>query len=257
MYTTIFIHGTLPPRPFFTVPAIERFFFCKKGLEPAISLGPRYGQRVLADILCRKDPVRFSIDQFYFYGWSGKLSRNERKLEAEKLFDKIRTLRKPLRIITYSHGGNIALQLATIAHERKIDDFEIDELILLACPVQKITRNLTDSAVFKTIFSIHSHKDMFQVIDPQGLHELADLYKDAGLQKIFMYLQKMECFFSERHFLPAKNIHQIHVKINQKDLWHIEFILPTFFSHIPEILDCLEQRFYIQNGNEILINIER
>ena len=40
------------------------------------------------------------------------------------------------KLITHSHGGNVALYLAPIAEEDPLNAVTIEELILLACPVQ-------------------------------------------------------------------------------------------------------------------------
>lgn len=241
MHKTIFIHGTLPPESLLTIAPVYTFFKCPRGLTSVNNLSTKFHHRQLAEILFRHDSERFSPDAFYFYGWSGKLCMYEREIEAEKLFHALKDIQGPLRIVSYSHGGNIALRLAQIAQREGRDDFVIDELVLLACPVQRETKNYITSKIFNRVVSIHSHRDMVQVLDPQGLYELAGIYKQAGLQKVFTYLQKMQTLFSGRHFPVAHNLIQVNPQINGRNLWHIEFILPSFIKCLPKILDIIEQ----------------
>lgn len=256
MYTTIFIHGTLPPKALLLIPAIHTFFYCPPGLHKAAALDKKYHHYKLAEILCRQDPARFNLDYFYFYGWSGKLSNKERESEAEKFFQAIKDMPRPLRIITYSHGGNIALQLDRIARHEGAEDFMIDELVLLACPVQRETKDLVAGPSFKLVYSIHSHHDILQVIDPQGLYEIAEVYEEAGLQKAFAYLQRMQTLFSDRHFPSSDNLLQLHVMLNNRDVWHIEFIFASFFSVFPQIFDRLESEDYERNNDELVMNFD-
>jgi len=50
-------------------------------------------------------------------------------------------------LISHSHGGNVALNLAAIAE--KESPLSIERLILLACPVQQETAALVDAPMFK------------------------------------------------------------------------------------------------------------
>jgi len=220
---TIWIHGTkLTPRFIF-----PHFFYRKVGLHPASSYDNKYHMRLMAETLC-SDKTAFSFEHFYFFGWSGKLSFQERKNAAQHLYNEIQALQKQyrartgtspkIRIITHSHGGNVALNLAHyVADESTL---LIDELILLACPVQDQTMHLMAHPVFKKVFSIYSDKDMIQVIDPQGLYARGT----SG------------SLFSRRTFPPLDKLVQIKIFMGERSLAHIEFLMLNFLRILPEII---------------------
>lgn len=112
---------------------------------------------------------------FYTYGWSGLLSYKTRFKESIKLYkslsleiNKLKAQNKNLkiRIIGYSHGGNIALNLAAV-HDYYFsqDNFIIDELINIGTPVQSANSNLIFSSIFKKIYNIFSYGDPYQALD--------------------------------------------------------------------------------------------
>ena len=127
--------------------------------------------------------------------------------------------------MTHSHGGNIALLLDKV---KDADDNSllINELVLLAVPVQKQTMHYTQSPIFGTIYSLYSILDVLQVVDPQGLH------KEKAEQDVPL--------FSERIFAPHEKIEQVAIKINDRSLMHIEFVKLKFLSRLPHILTCID-----------------
>lgn len=162
------------------------------------------------------------MNSFYLFGWSGKLSVKERKQAAQELYKALCQLsdeyqsehgvRPKLRIITHSHGGNVALNLANCATENP--EFSLEELVLLACPVQEKTKKFIDHAIFKKIYALYSTKDLLQVADPQG---------------IFQEEQKKDFFnrlwFSERTFPEHPKLKQAEVTYNGRGILHLEFLL--------------------------------
>lgn len=112
---------------------------------------------------------------YYTYGWSGLLSISQRCQEAEGLLIAINQLvekfkivgiNPKVRVIGYSHGGNVSLNIACI-HKEKYPtmDFSVDELILIGTPVQVETDYLINSPIFKEIYHIYSTVDRIQQID--------------------------------------------------------------------------------------------
>ncbi|KKP23849.1 MAG: hypothetical protein SZ59_C0003G0073 [candidate division TM6 bacterium GW2011_GWF2_28_16] len=76
-------------------------------------------------------------NNFYTFGWSGLLSQNRRRLEAVRFYNSLseelenyKSFEKipEIRIITHSHGGNLALNLAAV--HTVINNFENIDLIL-------------------------------------------------------------------------------------------------------------------------------
>lgn len=113
---------------------------------------------------------------FYTFGWSGLLSTQIRYHEAEIFYHALekevknyrdKGLNPKVRIIGYSHGGYIALNLGAVFNNKKNRSFEwcVDELILLGVPIISDTDFLIDSLLFKQIYHIYSPGDRVQVVD--------------------------------------------------------------------------------------------
>gem|GEM_PF-425987 len=113
--------------------------------------------------------------RYYLFGWSGLLSPQARYEDGTKLFEALErevcSLRKQgfepkIRVIGYSHGGNVALNLSA-AHMSKHphSSLSIDELILLGTPIQHDTDYLINDPIFKRVYSIYSLSDRVQKLD--------------------------------------------------------------------------------------------
>lgn len=114
-------------------------------------------------------------DEYYAFGWSGLVSHKLRYLEAGILYHQLHDVVKKLksqgknpkvRIISYSHGGNLSIQLGAV-HVTKTpaEQFTIDELYLNGTPVQIETDYLINSPVFKRVYNIYSKADSIQKLD--------------------------------------------------------------------------------------------
>jgi len=246
---TIWIHGTR----LHNGNIFKKFQDYKPGLHPAKSYPKQFHMHSIAQALFKANPHKFNIEDFYFYGWSGKLCFKERKKEAFRLYTTLIALikkykeqgKKPyLQIITHSHGGNVAIQLPC-AFEKYKDTIKIDELILLACPVQNKTKDLLQSSCFKKVYALFSQKDLIQVLDPQGLYQL-----NAYKQKKFFPL------FSERIFPSSDNLIQAEIKINDRCLYHIEFIIPPFINLLPKILKQMDEKRIPQQIDPLLLHFK-
>jgi hypothetical protein len=234
---TIWVHGT---KAFFSKYFLQNFFFCYPGLNPAESFSQKYHLHEIAKNLHLANPKRFNFNTFYFFGWSGSLSYEARQEAAHELYSELKELveqyedtfgQKPhIRIITHSHGGNVALHLAECVE----DEFFIDELIMLAVPVQKKTSEFSLSPVFKKIYSIYSTVDTIQIMDPQGFHYWRKYRNKSFKEKL------QSPFFSERTFPEQENMLQIKLRTKRRGISHIEFLLDHFLKALPGILDDAE-----------------
>jgi len=283
---TVWVHGT-KSREFLmnrlselTLSMEDTLFGCKQGLHKITSLKKKQNHYLLAKELSDGCPQQFSWEHFYIFGWSGKLNHSERKNAAQQLYHALKkqvllyqkeySTSPRITIITHSHGGNVALNMATIADEEC--PLVIDKLILLACPVQNYTIDLVKAALFKKIYSIHSHTDMLQILDPQGLHPFFALKHMTEFKNAFNMSKKCP-LFSRRHFpISPKIVHScirwekgvpwqkplnavtdsvylrpIKVALQNIDkiksnrgLLHIEFTLLPFITHLPQIIDQLD-----------------
>lgn len=112
---------------------------------------------------------------YYTFGWSGLISYHSRQKAAYFLYHKLirlveslrsKGLEPKIRLITYSHGGNVALQMANFdpwnRHQSKLS---IAELVCLAVPVQKDNDNLIRHPMFEKIYHFYSNGDIPQKLD--------------------------------------------------------------------------------------------
>lgn len=233
---TIWVHGTKRLPHVAPLPIVKKFFDCKPGLHPAHSLDTSFHHRAICETLVKTDPQRFPADHIYLFGWSGKLSFKEREQAAQDLnrdmerliqeYEKKFKTKPKIRVITHSHGGNVALNLA---RQKTTMPIEIDELILLACPVQVKTKSLIQHAMFKKIYSLYSIVDMIQVADPQGLY--AHEHNNNGSSPLF----------SQRRFPDQSNLVQHEIRLSKRPIMHVEFMLGHFLKKLPSILASLEK----------------
>ena len=149
-----------------------------------------------------------------------------------------------IQLITHSHGGNIALNLAEINNSET--PLSIDELILLACPVQYKTSHLIHNSMFKKAYSLYSHWDINQIIDAQGWEPLKERVKN-----LFMYAadqsddttekaQEKKCFFSERRFQDDQKLIQSNIQYGIRGMLHHEFLSESFMQQLPTLLSDID-----------------
>lgn len=194
-----------------------------------------YNCRNIAELMAKADPTQYCLDNYYYFGWNGKLCFQKRKAAAKDLYAELEKLHKEhknllgegpiIRVITHSHGGNVLLNLAKIIPAES--QLYIDEAIILACPVQDKTKYLAASPRFKKIYAFYSGNDMFQVLDPQGW------YKKGKTKKLF----------SDRTFPQTENLRQARIKLHGGHPMHIEFFMPKFMAHLPALCKQLDE-FY-------------
>jgi len=111
-------------------------------------------------------------NHYYTYGWSGLLSKSSRYREAVRFFhdlqELVKSFKRPVkvRVIGYSHGGGVSLELAAAQRDVYPDStLKIDELVLIATPVQHEADRLVASPLFKRVYNLYSRHDRVQRID--------------------------------------------------------------------------------------------
>ncbi len=112
---------------------------------------------------------------YYTYGWSGLLSPKTRYKDAEIFFVSLeKELQKyyeqgiypKIRVIGYSHGGNVCLNLERIRRDKFPDSTMcIDQLLLIGSPIQGETDFLVNGPLFKRVYNFFSHADRIQQLD--------------------------------------------------------------------------------------------
>jgi len=168
-------------------------------------------------------------EEYYTFGWSGLISNKLRYLEAAFLYQDLERISKKIqqhgytpkiRLIGYSHGGNLALQLGAIhSTKTEAEHFFIDELWLLGTPIQVETDFLINSSIFKKIYNFYSRSDRVQSLD-------------------FFSFKR---FFSDKKFTKRHNfkipdkLHQVRLKITKYEhskVKHKDIPLTTDKAHL-------------------------
>ncbi len=110
----------------------------------------------------------------YTFGWSGLMTRRSRKIAASRLFQELshkitrlraRGFEPHVRILGYSHGGTVALLLSQCVRHERVLSWHVDELLLLATPIQSSHQNYVLSPLFKKIYNFYSIGDFIQPFD--------------------------------------------------------------------------------------------
>ncbi len=147
---------------------IEREF-CKKG-DACAAFAEIYDE---LNAYAKKEEE----NSYYTFGWSGLMSHKKRLEEADLFYDQLVQLIKnykdkniypKIRLIGYSHGGNVCLNLVR-SHEKKREsdkkNISIDQLILLGMPVQTENAKFVEHTLFKRVYHFYSIADKIQRID--------------------------------------------------------------------------------------------
>jgi hypothetical protein len=200
-------------------------------LQPYHAMDQNHKSIFFAKNLDNAHPKLFPRNYFYSFVWSGGLSNHERTQAANTLYQELQKIISTyqdewnaypvIRIITHSHGGNVALNMVNTPKKSTDIPIVIDALIMLACPVQNNTMHLTQNSMFRSIYSLYSSLDMVQVIAPQKFHGILP--------------------FSYRKFPTNANIIQAKIRINGYAVFHTEFTHRKFFTILPTIFTTLER----------------
>ena len=272
---TVWIHGTradenLPP---FLAKLTKSLYqlLCDdtKGLYRTADLDHQHYPFLRAKALSAGDPVRFNSEHLYTFGWSGKLTLKARETASHDLFNALKLLHKIYKekygidpefiLISHSHGGNVILHLAETIDP---DGFElhIAKAILLACPVQKHTAHLISSPIFERIYSLHSHTDMIQIADPQGLHNRKKITKPLlslrhfdshpKLAQVLIRWKNCPLWTTDDYAINKtamkgliRSINTLNYIKKSRGLLHVEFGLLPFVCQLPTIINELDILF--------------
>lgn len=277
---TIWIHGT-DPKQFFPSIACALFekaltYFEKSipGIIPLKDIPSDSYMRVISQVLAEVSPDLFPAEHFYQFGWSGDLSVAIRRSYGHQLYQEIKALVSRyteqygcapiLTLISHSHGGNVVLHM----HELYTEDenpFEIERLVLLACPIQAETVGYTQSSLFRSIINAYSKDDIVQVMDPQwiqpflasGKKNFSKAWNTATHRSVFSgrtikntpHIKNVsvawcsgvpwkECYkyIPKNKTSPVKALSDCADFFNSKrGLSHVEIKMPFFLKHIPAI----------------------
>ncbi len=271
---TVWVHGTKPDLPPFLAKMTKNITLLlsddTKGLHKFSQPDTYHYPSLRAQALAIADPAHFNTEHFYTFGWSGNLDLNARKIAAQDLFCALKELvvtyleiygcTPEIILISHSHGGNVILHLAEIIDP---DGFElkIAKAVLLACPVQNHTNHLISSNIFERIYSLHSHTDMIQIADPQGLHHrkqkitrplLSARHFDAHpkMAQALIRWKKYPLWNADDHAIDKfalkgliKALNTVNYIKRSRGLFHVEFGLLPFVRQLPAIINQLDTIF--------------
>lgn len=174
-------------------------------------------------------------NSYYTFGWSGLISSMARlsagKLLHEQLDQEIAKFKEQgvipkVRLIGYSHGGNVSLNLARCVPTDNIP-WHVNELILVATPILDETDFLITHPVFKDKYSLFSEADRVQAMD------------FFSFKRFFSNRQ-----FKERHDLALPDsLTQIQIKV-RKHIACSHEVTPTFTSGAQRILSPGHAEFW-------------
>lgn len=233
---TIFVHGTYLMRKILQHSPCRQLMYCPQGLTLAKNLPSHYHFSKVAHGCVACDKTLYSIDQFYVFGWESEYvsdaARNKAaKILVEQMYEVIvdyymkHNVIPKIRLIGYSHGGNVILHTANyIPLYADMQNLEI-EAWLFGTPVQVVNHDLVNSDCFHAIYSIYSKKDIVQKIDPQGLHH----------RKI-----TKNHFWSDRTFCENSRSIQVDFTVNGQAISHAYYNL--IFQYFPKIKKLIEEQ---------------
>lgn len=248
---SVYVHGTLFSwrNLLASIPGAAELTYVPDGLTSVSDLDQNAVAHCLAIDFCKRDSRRFIYDNFYAFGWSGKLSFEERAKSAQFLTQELLKLVdeheqnygiKPiLRIVTFSHGGNVALNMAQFLPK----DLQV-ELVLIACPVQPETEDCVLADCFTKVYVISSLNDIAQVADPLNIFRnftRGDAKKQVLSKRFFDH--------------NIDKLKQACVSVNGTYLGHLE-LFQLFNKHIPAVLNRLDALPEIKGTTKLYFDVE-
>lgn len=162
---------------FYKNQAMQQFGLHEVSFEGEKKGNPSRAMATVFDSMWLKtQPYSYGNNHYYTYGWSGLLSPKARYRDAQDFYFSLLKVahkleqqygKKPkIRVIGYSHGGNVSLNLATVRQQTKPkDELIVDELYLFGVPIQHDTDYLINDQTFSKIYHFYSTGDRIQKLD--------------------------------------------------------------------------------------------
>lgn len=248
---TIFVHGTYLMRKVWQYSPSRSLMYCPQGLTLAKNLPTHYFFYRMARGFIGCDSENYSLEQFYIFGWPSEhvndKTRNEAaKILVEQIYEVIidyyvkHDVVPKIRLIGFSHGGNVILHCANYIPEYA-DMQEIEfEAWLFGTPVQVISHDLVNSDCFKAVYSMYSKKDIVQKIDPQGM---------------INWKMTKNHFWSDRTFCPYSRCIQVELTVNGESFGHSYY--NNIFQFFPKIKKIVEaQSTHLECGGMIAVDFK-
>lgn len=242
---TVWVHGTYPALRVLSASwcPVRSKVYVNPGLTLAKKLPKNYYHYQLSEFMHNLDPILYNHDHFYTYGWhSSNVRPKQRIKEGKKLYHALQKLINKykkkhedimLRVIGFSHGGNVILNMAShLPFKQKNQKLHI---ILIGTPVQESARNFINNPYITKAYSFYSDGDWIQKIDVQKFHH--NCPKDAP-------------FLSQRVFKDSDNVQQISFTLNGKKIGHTGF--RGILKYLPDMMSQIEKKLVDLPHNETL-----
>ncbi|MBI2344539.1 hypothetical protein HYV10_00505 [Candidatus Dependentiae bacterium] len=232
---TVWVHGTYPALKVLRAKwcPVKPMVYVEDGLSLAKKLPKNYYFYKLAESLHELEPRLYNLNHIYTYGWhSSNVSPKQRIKEGKNLYKAIEKLLAKyqekyrdikLRIVGFSHGGNVILNM--ISHLPFKKNCVPVEVVLMGTPVQESTRHLINSPYIKKAYSFYSQGDWIQRIDIQRFH---------------CNCPNGSPFLSSRVFRDTDKVQQICLTINGKKIGHTKY--RSILKYLPDMMLQVEQK---------------
>jgi len=175
---------------------------------------------------------QFSIDHVYGFVWTAEFSLKGRETASKDLNAALEKLSQQfhfgatgapkLRLIGFSEGANVVLSLAKYKHD---GTYTVNELVLLAGPVQYSTAHLVHDQLFHRVYNMYSSGDYVQLISPQAIYDL-DFANPV---------------LTTRRFADAPNLVQATMRTNGHTMGHFGFNNPKFVVMLNSTIELMNQ----------------
>lgn len=247
---TVFVHGTFSFRKMLQHTPLRSIVYAQPGLCLARNLPEHYHFHKMTQGFVDNNPELYSLDQIYIFGWKSEhIYHSTRQKAAADLAQglvKVATsyyqehkVMPSLRVIGFSHGGNVVLNLANHLPVYIDNQLLPVDIWLFGTPVQQVNHHLINSKHFRKVYAIYSEKDWLQRMDPQGL-------RDKKCRK--------KHFWSDRTFDPNSSCIQVKLTINNQSICHSYY--RYILQHFPTIQRLIEVKSNKLTSGFIAVNLE-
>ena len=274
-WMTIFVHGTVKPQ--FSLANIAKiardklphstlwlgteiirndpFFYQNQAIQMLglhkVPETPKEGNAAQAfaavfDKLCSYNGKDETNNPYYTYGWSGLLSHKCRYRDAKQFYESLKKeldqlakqkIYPKIRIIGYSHGGNIAINLAEVrAKEYPKDTFVIDQTLLIGTPIQPRTVKNAKNSIFKRIYNFYSNSDWVQKLDAHAQRKFDNYHNDLdNITQVKLKVYKRYAPPGKGHLRPAKANQKSQRRIDpgHMELWFFGWTIYWYRGNFP------------------------
>ncbi len=196
---------------------------------------------------------------FFLFNWDGELSNKNRSEASKKLAQEIMGLKKKyknteLYIIGYSHGGNVAAQIADFIP--KNSGIAVDYFIMLGTPIGDRTekwlmkKKLRGDYFFNHVYNVYSPTDFTQIKDLFFNFPLCRRY--IKIRKKNLTNIKIAFVYDDKVFPDSSFIYSP----NHRDFWRIHkdkhiknnmFYFYPFIYYLFDILEDIEHKKKVLN----------